>query len=366
MSLHPFRHDLRSAFRSLRRSPGFTLTAVFSTALGIGVATLVFGVQYALVLRPLPLPDPDRLVAVLMTGSDPSLVGRTVVADEAPCTVLGVMPPGFRFLVDQEAWVPLASRREVEPSRAVHNLFLIARLRPGVPLERAGEAVGRQVWIRRGAHRDRFTVLGVAADIRHLRLRQRARPGVYIPFRYGLRRRAGLMLRTHGDPRALIEEVKRSVHAVDPRVPVFYTATLDELRETSILPDRLSAELALLLGASAFLLALVGVYGVLSYTVRLRLREIGIRLALGASRASVMRRIIGRGLALGLAGIAIGLAGAVPLGRRLAPLLYGVLPTDPFSYALISIVVLDTVFIACWLPARRVLEVDPVDVLQED
>jgi predicted permease len=262
---------------------------------------------------------------------------------------------------------PLTSGRELTSAEvtagaplALVNQTLASRLWP------AGNALGQTVWLQRGALRDRFTVIGVAADIRHQRLRLRPTPSLYIPFRYGLRRRAGIMLRTSGNPRTLLPEVERWAHAADPRVPVFYTATLEELREVSILPDRLSTQSALLVGAAAFLLSLVGVYGVLSYTVSLQLREIGIRLALGARRGEVMRRIVGRGVVLGILGIALGLAGAVALGRRLSPLLYGVAPTDPFSYAVVAFIVLDTVFVACYLPARRVLEVDPVDVLRKE
>jgi predicted permease len=262
---------------------------------------------------------------------------------------------------------PLTGGRELTSAEvtagaplALVNQTLAKRLWPD------GNALGQTVWLQRGALRDRFSVIGVAADIRHQRLRLRPTPSLYIPFRYGLRRRAGIMLRTGGDPRTLLPEVERRAHAADPRVPVFYAATLEELREVSLLPDRLSTQSALLAGAAAFLLSLVGVYGVLSYTVSLQLREIGIRLALGARRGEVMRRIVGRGVVLGILGIAAGLAGAVALGRRLSPLLYGVAPTDPFSYAVVAFIVLDTVFVACYLPARRVLEVDPVDVLRKE
>jgi predicted permease len=229
-----------------------------------------------------------------------------------------------------------------------------------------GGAVGRQIGLRRGSFEASFTVVGVAADIRHRLLSAPAVPAVYVPLPWSRQRRVGFLLRTDADLQGLLPEIEHRVQTVDPWLPVFGAETLDELREDVMLADRQRTYTALLCGTVALFLALLGVYGVLSSVVVQQLRATGIRLALGATRWHVMRRIVGRGLALTLAGIVLGLAGSVAVGRFLSRFLYQVSPTDPLSFAGIAILVFDAAFIACYLPARRALEVDPVEVLREE
>lgn len=250
-----------------------------------------------------------------------------------------------------------------ETAEAVVNETLARSLWPG------RTAVGRRVRLSRGGSqttRTTFTVVGVAADIRHRLLSAAANPALYVPLSAGERNEIGFLLRS-GDPAGrLLPEAERRIHAADPLLPVFGAATLDELRADILINDQQRAWSALLCAAVALFLALLGVYGVLSYTVGQQLRGIGVRLALGATRWHVMRRIVGRGLALTLLGIVLGLAGSLLLGRLLAPFLYKIGPADPASYAGIAILVFDAAFIACYLPARRVLEVNPVDVLRQE
>src|SRR5262249_32706682 len=158
------------------------------------------------------------------------------------------------------------------------------------------------------------------------------------------------------DSGRLFPEAKRRIQAADPRLPVFDAMTLGQLRAYILNNDSQRAFLALLCAAVGLVLALLGAYGVLSYVVSRQLRAIGIRLAVGATRRQVMQQIVGRGLALTLLGTALGLAGSLRLGRVLSPFLYHVSPADPVSYAGIAILIFDTAFIACYLPARRVLE----------
>jgi len=227
-------------------------------------------------------------------------------------------------------------------------------------------AVGKVFQLSRGSSRTTFRVAGVVADIRHRLLSVPAVPAVYVPLAAGWQRRIGFVLRTADDPRRLFPAAERRIHAADPHLPVFEPETVEELRADILLSDRRRTEATLLCGAVALFLSLLGVYGMLSAAVVQQLRGIGVRLALGATRWHVMRQIVWRGLSLTLAGIVLGLAGAVAVGRFLAPFLYQVSPTDPLSFAGVAILVFDAAFIACYLPARRVLEIDPVEALRRE
>ena len=229
-----------------------------------------------------------------------------------------------------------------------------------------GPTVGRHVLLRCGGAPASFTIVGVAADIRHGLLNAVTAPALYVPLAAGEPGQVGFLFATGLDAGRLFPEAKRRIQAADPRLPVFDAMTLGQLRAFILFSDSRRALLALLCAAAALVLALLGVYGVLASTVSRQLRAIGVRLALGATRRQVMRQIVGRGLALTLVGLALGLAGALLLGRLLAPYLYQVSPTDPASFAGIAVLVFDAAFIACYLPARRVLDVDPVEVLREE
>jgi predicted permease len=229
-----------------------------------------------------------------------------------------------------------------------------------------GPAVGRRVLLRYGGAPASFTIVGVAADIRHGLLSAAAAPALYVPLAAGEPGQVGFLFSTGLDTGRLFPEATRRIQAADPRLPVFDAMTLGQLRAFILANDSRRALLALLCAAAALVLTLLGVYGVLASTVSRQLRAIGVRLALGATRRQVMGQIVGCGLALTLVGLALGLAGALLLGRLLAPYLYQVSPTDPASFAGIAVLVFDAAFIACYLPARRVLEVDPVEVLREE
>jgi putative ABC transport system permease protein len=237
-------------------------------------------------------------------------------------------------------------------------------------LERAvwpgDSAVGKRILLRRGSAATPFTVVGVAADIRHRMLSLPAPPAVYIPLACGLERRVGFLVRTAAPRQRLLPAAARQIHAADPSIPVFGEESLDELRAGVMIPDWQRAQAAILCGSVALFLALLGVYGTLAAVVAQNLPAIGIRLALGATRGHVMRQIVGRGLAPALAGIALGLAAAPLVGRFLSRFLYQVSPTDPLSFAAIAVLAFDAAFIACYLPARRVLEVDPAVTLRRE
>jgi len=210
-----------------------------------------------------------------------------------------------------------------------------------------------------------LTVIGIVEDVRHMEQRQLPVQTLYLPFAYSVWPATGLMVRTKDDPLALLPALQRQVREADPAIPLFSPRRMEDLQADDLAADRFWSLGFLFYSAVALSLALVGVYGVLYTTVSRQLREVGIRMALGARRRDILRLTVGRGMALALLGLALGLLGAAGLGDLLDPLLYNVSPWDPVSYAGIAILLVDVAFVACWLPARRALAVDPVAVLRE-
>ena len=174
------------------------------------------------------------------------------------------------------------------------------------------------------------------------------------------------MVRTKGDPAALAGAVRRTIASVDPEQPVSAVRTMDEILDRDV-EDR--TQQMTLLGAFAglaLLLASIGLYGVLSYAVTQRSREIGLRMALGATARSVMGMVVGRGLALTGVGLAIGVALALAATRFMKTMLYGVDAFDPATFVAVPALLGAIAALACWLPARRASRLDPIVVLREE
>jgi putative ABC transport system permease protein len=173
-------------------------------------------------------------------------------------------------------------------------------------------------------------------------------------------------LRTQGDPLQLSAPVRKLVQAIDPLQPIFSIQSMDRVVSDSVSDRRLNLLLLGIFAAVALLLASVGIYGVMSYSVEQRTREIGIRMALGAERRSVLRLIVGQGARLAAAGIGVGVIGAFALSRVMAGLLYGVSPTDPLTYVALAALLAAVAVAACAVPARRAVRVDPAVALRAE
>jgi putative ABC transport system permease protein len=170
-----------------------------------------------------------------------------------------------------------------------------------------------------------------------------------------------LALRTSSpEPRALAATVQREILAIDPDQPVYKVRTMDELMADSMARRRLAMLLLALFAVVALVLAAVGIYGVMSFSVTQRAHEMGIRLALGASRASVFRLVLGQSLWLALAGVALGLAGSLVMAGLISSLLFNVKPRDPLTFSLVAMLLTLVALIASYLPARKATKVDPV------
>ena len=209
-------------------------------------------------------------------------------------------------------------------------------------------------------------VVGVVRSMRNRRLADAASPAMYFCAAQGLLSAQNhlqvqtLAVRTGLDPSATIPMLRELVKSLDPDVPAFNVRTLAEQKDQSLSLQRLAATLLGSFGALALLLAALGIYGVLAYAVRRRTREIGIRMALGAQMADVLRLVLRQGVALTAAGLVVGFASAVAATRLLSGFLYGVKPLDPLTFAAVILLLALTALLACWLPARRAAKVDPM------
>jgi len=207
-------------------------------------------------------------------------------------------------------------------------------------------------------------VVGIVGDVKSYGLDEETPAQAYEPYLQQPFPFMTLVVRTTGNPIGLNEAIRREVLNIDKEQPVFSINTLDQLIANSIAQKRFSVFLLGIFAAIAMILAAVGLYGVMSYTVTQRTQEIGIRIALGAQQGHVLKLIVGQGLLLTLTGITLGLIAAFVLTRLLSGLLFGVSTTDPMTFVLISMFLLVVSLLACFLPARRAAKVDPIVALR--
>ena len=213
-----------------------------------------------------------------------------------------------------------------------------------------------------------FTVVGVVADFRHFQGESDEPVGAaaYVPYAYQQTLNTGITVRVSGDPRLITPSVREAIRAADPLMPMFDVSTMEELRRLSFWQFRLFGSMFSIFGFIALVLASIGVYGVLSYSVSQRVQEIGVRMALGAERAHVMKLIVGQGMKLAAFGVIGGLAGAFGVTRFIQTLLYNVTATDPLSFLGVSLFLAAVAMLASYIPARRAMAVDPIIALRND
>jgi len=210
------------------------------------------------------------------------------------------------------------------------------------------------------------SVVGIVQDVRHDGLERPARPTIYIPAAQYPRPLLTLLVRTDSNPEAFISAMRRAVMDVDKNQPLFDIQTMDRTLSKSVSLKRFLMILVATFAGVAVLLGTVGVYGVLAYFVGQRRQEIGIRIALGASRSGVVWLIVRQGVLLALAGISIGMLGSFALSRTLSGLLFGVSTTDPWTFSVVPALLLFVVLIASSLPARAAANVEPMLALRSE
>jgi putative ABC transport system permease protein len=208
-----------------------------------------------------------------------------------------------------------------------------------------------------------MTVVGVVGDVRHNGLHSKPNPEIYLSHLQEPSSLLAVMVRTTGDPLQLAPAAREQVKALDQSQPVLVT-TMDQIFSESVAGQRFNTLLLGIFASLALVLAMIGVFGVISYSIAQRTHEIGIRIALGAQRSDVLKLVIGQGLILALLGVAIGSAGAFALTRLITGLLYGVSPTDVTTFVLVALIVTTVALLACYVPARRATKVDPLVALR--
>ncbi|MFI5245768.1 MAG: ABC transporter permease, partial [Gemmatimonadales bacterium] len=293
-----------------------------------------------------PISFPDRLP---VPPQDQPIIGVHWVSP-GWFGVLHVPLKRGRFLDDRD--------RIGMPKSIVVSESAAAKLWPGE------DPIGKRAAVGQGGFADGATVVGVVGDVRYGTMDAPPIPDVYIPYAQSPAARMVIFVRTARDPLALVAAARRVLGTLVPGVPVFDIKSMAERTAIATAQARFSAVLLGLFAATALALALIGIYGVVSFMVVQRTREIGIRMALGADRTQVQRLVIAEGLWLAAAGTVVGVAAAFALTRVLRSLLFDVTPTDPMTYVSIVILLTAAAAVASWIPARRASQVEPTEALR--
>ena len=286
--------------------------------------------------------------------------GRPARPEEAgDAAYLVATPDYFRTLK-----IPLVTGRsfddhdtEANPKVVIVNETMARQLWPGE------SPIGKHITIWRDETFPR-EIVGVVGETKPL-LDAEPSQQMYVPFAQdsgwsGM----SLVIRTTGDPAGTAAAARNEIRTVDKGIPVFNVRTMKDVLATSIASQRMSMLLLSAFAGMALLLAMLGIYGVTAYYVTQRTQEIGIRMALGAQTGDVLKLVLRNGMALALIGIVVGLAGAFALTRLMSSLLFAVKPTDVMTFAVVSMSLLATALIACYVPARRATKVDPLVALR--
>ena len=226
-------------------------------------------------------------------------------------------------------------------------------------------AIGRGIDIGNGTD-GFYEIVGIVGSVRHEGLDAAPRPTMYVPYRQDVFSGMFVVVRTEGDPAQFSATARRVLRDIDPSLPAFAMAPLATIVSDSVAQRRFSMLLLAAFALVALFLAAVGLYGVVAYTVSRRTQEIGVRMAIGASPGDVLRMVLGAGMKLALTGVVIGLAGALAVTRFIASMLFDVTPFDPPSYAATAAVLLAVAALACYVPARRAMSVDPLVALRQE
>jgi predicted permease len=230
------------------------------------------------------------------------------------------------------------------------------------------EALGKRVAL--GSPRyPTFTIVGIVADIKHFSMREDPLPEMYVPYtqkQWPSMLTMNVAVRAKADLGSMTSSVREAIHSSDPDLPIAKLAPLTTLVDDSMTEPRFATLLLASFAGLALLLATIGMYGVISYSVAQRTQEIGIRMALGAPRGNVFGMVLAQGARLAGLGIVIGLGAALAVTRLLASFLYGVQPADPFTFAAVSAILTVVALLACYLPARRATRVDPIIALRHE
>jgi putative ABC transport system permease protein len=310
------------------------------------------GLQAAAVSSALPL-NTSRISPALPEGQP------AVPFGQRPILNIQTISPDYARVLR----VPLLHGREFTdhdnaeaPGVAMVNQTLVRRFWPN------DNPIGKHILL--GQRQQPVEVVGVFGDLNNATLGDAASPEVMLPFPQLPWPLLNLSVRAAGDPRGLISAIRRQVALVDKDQPLTSVQTLEELVGSASAQPRFTMLLLAVFSATALILAIVGIYGVIAYSVAQRTGELGIRMALGADQSDVLKLVVGHGLRLTLVGIGIGLAGALALTRLMSTLLYQTSVTDPIAFVVSALLFTVVALLASYLPARRATRIDPTDALR--
>jgi len=304
----------------------------------------------------------ERYVPMWFTGRSytiPELEGYTPKPGEQNLIDLNVVGPNYFSLMR----IPILAGREFTaqdrrdaPLVCIINQTMAQRFWPGQ------DPIGRRV----STWHHQWTIAGVVKDVKYHSLSESPEPFLYFPFWQDTGADANVVIRTSGDPLKFLPQVREQVRAIDPGVAVLESDSVTNLLSVSLFAYRTAATLAAVLGGLGLLLAAIGMYGVLSYSVSQRSHEIGIRMALGADQRNVLGLVVGEGMRLTLFGVGLGLIAALATMHLLGSLLYGVTANDPITFAVVMATLCAVALLACFIPARRAMAVDPIVALRHE
>jgi putative ABC transport system permease protein len=320
--------------------------------------TSVPGVRSVAAISELPLGGVENLNFFFVEGAPAPLAGQERFAETRKVT------PGYFETME----VPVLGGRDFtdhdapdQPNVCIINETLARNFFPG------SNAIGKRLKIARADDPGHpwFLIVGVVRDVRSYGLDVKPRPQIYTTVEQNTDNMMTFVARAHAGPAALLERPFRAqMKSLDPALPLANFRTMEGLLSNAVSRPRFSTVLLVLFALTALLLTAVGLYGVVAYATTQRTREIGIRVALGASGRNVLTLILGQGMLPALAGLGIGLVSAFALTRLLANQLFEIKATDPMTFLGATVILLLVVVVACWLPARRAVKINPVEALR--
>jgi predicted permease len=319
------------------------------------------GVRSIAIADYLPLGFMGKFDQISIEGQPPPTAGPPIVAHRHSIGLRYFETMGIPFLRGRDftAGDTVSSERVV-----IVNETLARRHWPN--LKDIGEVIGRRIRIGPDPNAPWNLIVGVAGDCKYWALAEEPQDGMWTPLAQNYAPSFQAVTRTANETPNIAASLRREVAALDPNLPIQNITTLRDHVGLRMWPARMSAGLMTALGGLGLLLAAVGLYGVMSYVVARRTREIGIRMALGAQARDMVKMIIGQGLRLTLAGVAIGLAAALAVARLVANLLYGVSARDPITFVVVPLALAAVAWLACYIPARRATKVDPLIALRHE
>jgi putative ABC transport system permease protein len=363
---------LKSFVRLLQTSPGFDATHVMALDIPLGrqrydtpakqadffhrlvdrVKT-VPGVQSAGVVNLLPLGNTDYVLSFNIAGQPPFPPGSEAAANYT------VVSPGYfealKIPLRQGRLIGSEDKDKAPPVVLISEEFVQSYFPGQNPL-------GQRLIVDEGVERE---IVGIVGDVRRESLEVAAAPEFYLPYEQAPERRMNLVVRTDSsEPGSATATVRNALKELDRDQMVWQTRTLDQLVASSTAGRRFNLLLLGLFAGVALVLAALGIYGVMAYSVTRRTHEIGVRMALGAQMSDVLKLVLKKGMALAVVGVAIGVAIALALTRLMTSLLFGVAPTDSTTFIGLSLCLLAVALVACYIPARRATKVDPLVALR--